>query len=236
MHTGQTTRATVATTVVVACALGGYALAQSVTGGFNRYWGSNYAPLDESSSPTKQSRDSVLDATAVAEAARRGHPAPEDARARLVYWNQIAIDASGVDHTPVAAGETRVFGEQLGPGRASRALAIVHVAIFDAVNAITKEWQGYADVPQAPAVASIDAAIAQAAHDALVGVFPSQSPRFDVALAEDLEQIPERGKPSGVRIGAQAAAAILSLRADDGSSHVEPRVGIEFTTSNEPGR
>ena len=51
-------------------------------------------------------------------------------------WNEIAIDASGLDHTPVAPGENRVFGEQFGPGRASRAMAIVHIAIFDAVNAI----------------------------------------------------------------------------------------------------
>ena len=41
------------------------------------------------------------------------------------HWNEIAIDASGLDHTPVAPGETRVFGEQLGPGRASRAMAVV---------------------------------------------------------------------------------------------------------------
>ena len=33
----------------------------------------------------------------------------------LRHWNQIAIDASGLDHTPLAPGETRVFGEQLGP-------------------------------------------------------------------------------------------------------------------------
>jgi hypothetical protein len=52
-----------------------------------------------------------------------------------VHWNRIAIDTSGVNHTPVAPGEPRVFGEQLGPGRASRAMAIVHIAIFDAVNA-----------------------------------------------------------------------------------------------------
>ena len=56
--------------------------------------------------------------------------------ARLKDWNRIAIDASGLDHTPVAPGETRTFGEQLGPGRASRAMAIVHIAIFDSVNAI----------------------------------------------------------------------------------------------------
>jgi hypothetical protein len=56
-------------------------------------------------------------------------------------WNQIAIDASGLDHTPVAPGEDRVFGEQVGPGRASRAMAIVHIAIFDAVNAIVGGYQ-----------------------------------------------------------------------------------------------
>jgi len=38
-------------------------------------------------------------------------------------WNQIAIDASGLDHTPVAPGENRIFHEQVGPGRASRAMA-----------------------------------------------------------------------------------------------------------------
>ena len=46
------------------------------------------------------------------------------------HWNQIAVDASGFDHTPVAPGENRVFGEQLGPGRAARAMAIVHLAVF----------------------------------------------------------------------------------------------------------
>ena len=51
------------------------------------------------------------------------------------HWNHIAIDASGLDHTPVSAGESRVFGEELGPGRSSRAMAIVHIAVFDAVNA-----------------------------------------------------------------------------------------------------
>ena len=39
-------------------------------------------------------------------------------------WNAIAMDASGLDHTPVMTGEHRVFGENLGPGRSSRAMAI----------------------------------------------------------------------------------------------------------------
>src|SRR5438105_7283196 len=69
------------------------------------------------------------------QSATRGH-GPRAGLDSLHRWNQIAIDATGLDHTPVAVGETRVFGEQLGPARASRAMAIIHIAIFDAVNAI----------------------------------------------------------------------------------------------------
>src|SRR5437899_5662243 len=54
----------------------------------------------------------------------------------LHRWNLIAINASGLDHTPVAPGENRVFGEQFGPGGASRAMAIVHIAMFDTLDAV----------------------------------------------------------------------------------------------------
>src|SRR5204863_6915055 len=65
------------------------------------------------------------------------------------HWNQVAIDTSGIDHTPVAASETRSFGEQLGPGRASRAMAIVHVAVFEAVNAIAAAYPSRVGLPRA---------------------------------------------------------------------------------------
>src|SRR6266436_9674982 len=61
-------------------------------------------------------------------------------------WNQIAINASGLDHTPPATGENRIWKQQLGPGRASRAMAIVHIAMFDAVNAVVGEYQSYTGV------------------------------------------------------------------------------------------
>src|SRR5712692_1739949 len=70
-------------------------------------------------------------------------------------WNGIAIDASGLDHTPVAPGEHRVFGEQLGPTRASRAMAIAHIAMFDAINAIVGGYQSYTGIHPAPC-ASMD--------------------------------------------------------------------------------
>src|SRR5687768_3244133 len=90
------------------------------------------------------------------------------------YWNQIACNASGLDHTPVAPGEVRVFGEQLGPCRASRAMAIVHIAMFDAMNAVVGGYQGYTGLRAAPRNTSAKAAVAQAAHDTLVALYPSQ--------------------------------------------------------------
>ena len=92
------------------------------------------AELTRSPSDLYGPRTAASSAAAVLPAAERRSSSTADT---FRYWNQIAIDASGVDHTPVAAGETRVFGEQLGPGRAARAMAIVHIAMFDAVNAIT---------------------------------------------------------------------------------------------------
>ena len=157
---------------------------------------------------------------------------------RLRFWNQVAVDASGVDHTPLRAGETRVFGEQLGPGRSSRAIAIVHIAMFDAVNAIVGGYKGYTALPRARRDISIDAAIAAAAHDTLVAVFPSQAPRLDEIYAADLADIRSLSsshRAAGIELGQKAAAAILALRAKDGSQHGEPRIGIDYFPAPEAG-
>jgi len=159
---------------------------------------------------------------------------------RLIHWNSIAIDASGLDHTPVQPGEPRVFGEQLGPGRAARAMAIVHIAIFDAVNAIEGGYASYTGIPRAQANTSIDSAIAQAAHDTLVVMFPSQRAAFDQELTEDLGDIPNgQAKVRGIALGHQAAEAILDMRSNDGSAHAEPVLvqnGGDWVTSNQPGK
>jgi len=152
-------------------------------------------------------------------------------------WNQIAIDASGLDHTPVAPGEDRAFGEQLGPGRSSRAMAIVHIAIFDTVNAVAGEYESYTGVRAPSGALSMQAAISQAAHDALAALFPSQAASFEAWLAEDLGEIKnKKAKTNGIDLGKRAAAAILALRANDGSAKPEPRMGIEHITSDLPGR
>src|SRR6201982_1484072 len=85
----------------------------------------------------------------------------------LHRWNVIAINATGLDHTPVAPGENRVFGEQLGPGRSSRAMAMVHIAMFDALDAVVGGFASYTGTHVAPAPISVDAAISQAARDTL---------------------------------------------------------------------
>src|SRR5438874_3340326 len=170
------------------------------------------------------------------QSAPRGH-GPRAGLDSLHRWNQMAIEATALAHTPVAGGETRVFGEQLGPARASRAMAIIHIAIFDAVNAIGGDsYASYTCIKGNAGSASMDAAISQAAHDTLVALFPSQKLTFDGYLAEDLLRITSKPeKASGVDLGRRAAAAVLASRVGDGSETPEPHVGVEYLTSNLAG-
>jgi hypothetical protein len=108
--------------------------------------------------------------------------APKNALDSIHRWNAIAVNASGLDHTPVAPGEVRTFGEQLGPGRASRAMAIVHIAIFDSVNAVLGGYQSYTGIQSVKPPVSLNAAVAQSAHDTLAALYPSQKSAFDSLL------------------------------------------------------
>jgi len=158
--------------------------------------------------------------------------APQSA---LAHWNIIAVDASGLDHTPLAPAEQRVFGEQFGPTRASRAMAIVHIAMFEAVNAVSPRYKSYVGLAPMPR-ASMEAAMAQAARDTLAALYPSQAATFDQHLADELGTIRARvPREAGVELGHRAAAAILALRAGDGSDVAEPRLDVNFFTGSGPG-
>lgn len=149
----------------------------------------------------------------------------------VVRWNKIAVDTSGLDHSPVQPGETRTFGHQLGPTRSSRAMAIVHIAIFEAVNAVNGGYVSYLDTPPAAPTTSLKAAIAQAAHDTLVALFPSHAPRLDALLADDLSHVLDGApKTAGITLGQQVAAAILAKRVGDHSDDSVP-----YVFSNDPG-
>src|ERR1044072_4693009 len=158
----------------------------------------------------------------------------------LLRWNHIAIDASGLDHTPVAVGENRVFGEQLGPCRAARAMAIVHIAMFDTINAVVGKYTSYTDVRRPMGPISLQAAVSQAAHDTLVALFPSQTAAFAARPAEDLADCKSRGaKRRSTNLGKHAAAAILELRVGDGSEHPESFLGTnenDYATSDLAGQ
>src|SRR4029453_16519428 len=149
----------------------------------------------------------------------------------------IAIDASGLDHTPPAPGENRAFREQLGPGRASRAMAIVHIAMFDTINAVVGEYQSYTGVRAPIGPLSLEAAISQAAHDTLVALFPAQAASFDASLTEDLSAVKNKNaKANGIELGKRAAAAILALKANDGSKIPNILMGMGYIASDLPGK
>ncbi|HUN82474.1 MAG TPA: vanadium-dependent haloperoxidase [Phycisphaerae bacterium] len=150
----------------------------------------------------------------------------------VTRWNQIAVDASGLDHTPPKVGEDRVWGQALGPGRAARAMAMAHIAIFEAVNSIAGTYESYLGTSPAPANTSMKIAIAQAAHDTLVSVYSGQTIALDGKLQEDLDSVADgTAKQNGVDLGHQIAAAIVARRAGDGSTLADP-----YTFSNLPGK
>src|SRR4051812_12411223 len=95
----------------------------------------------------------------------------------ILYWNEVALEANRVSHTN---GEK----EQTGPTLSSRALAIVHLAMYDAFAGVSGNPPNLPFyLPGLPAPkpgASIDAAVAAAAHATLSRLFPSQKPFFDL--------------------------------------------------------
>lgn len=145
------------------------------------------------------------------------------------HWNHVAIDSSGFDHSAAGAKEN------LGPTRASRAMAIVHIAMFDGANAASGlKYRPYLLQESQPG-ASVEAAIAQAAHDSLVSLFPAQRANFDQQLTEDLALIPEgEAKQVGAELGAKAAQLIVADRAHDGSDAATQNQSYAF--SQEPGK
>ena len=117
----------------------------------------------------------------------------------------------------------RVLGQTLEiPGAhpptviAVRSFAMMHLAMFDAVNSIDGRYAPYlTDVPGTKH-ASIEAAAAQAARDVLVGLYPNQQAIFDAELADSLVGIPSNRARQGIRVGRLVAAQMLANRANDG--------------------
>lgn len=123
----------------------------------------------------------------------------------VLDWNATLLEAIRVDRTvpPVAA----------------RALAMVHVAMYDAVNAIDRQHEPYAVDVRAPRGTSAEAAAAQAAYRVATTLFPDQTPLFEAALKETLAAVRTgSSRAAGVRLGNRVGRTILDLRVDDGAS------------------
>lgn len=132
--------------------------------------------------------------------------APATAPADVVLdWNEVVLDAIRTDRTP--------------PPRATRALAMTHVAVFEAVNAVLGGYGTYHEVGDAPDGASPEAAAAAAAHRVLGALYPAQQASFDAALAASLAAIPDGpAETTGREWGVTCADAILELRRADHSA------------------
>jgi hypothetical protein len=105
-------------------------------------------------------------------------------------------------------------------------LAMMHVAIYDAVNAIDGRYSVYAIHPQSETSgASAEAAAAAAGYFLLSALFPSQQTLLDAAYAASLASVPDgAGETKGVALGKEVAAGIVALRADDGRTDIVPYV------------
>ncbi|MFW7381543.1 MAG: chloroperoxidase [Oligoflexus sp.] len=128
----------------------------------------------------------------------------------ILEWNAIALEADVTSHTMER-------GDQLGPTRASRALAIVHLAMYDAYNAIEPVGEPYLFV-KAPANANTDVAASVAAYVTLRYLYPSQSRTLDQAIRKTLLRYPYTAvEYNSILFGKYVGLRMLWNRFRDGS-------------------
>jgi hypothetical protein len=133
---------------------------------------------------------------------------------------QVPLRADAVTDWNIKAGEL-VTEAKLGPPGATRVLAVMHTALFEATNAITQRYPVGLRL-DAPRGASIEAAVAAASRVSLLQLLPAQRAAIEAAYAATIGKVPEGpAKTDGVAVGNKAAAAVLALRADDGGSTAE---------------
>jgi membrane-associated phospholipid phosphatase len=122
----------------------------------------------------------------------------------VLEWNQVFLDT--------------FKAERILPLYFARDAAIVHAAIYDAVNDVDRSYTPFFADVKAPRGASLEAAAAQAAHDTMVALFPAHQATFDATLAADLAGIPPGRARLGTAVGQAVAQQILAWRSTDGST------------------
>lgn len=132
-------------------------------------------------------------------------------------WNASALDAIRANNTP--------------PPAASRQLAMLHAAIFDAVNGIHPRYQQYLVAPAVRPYASPEAAAIAAAHDVLAALHVNRAALFAAQRDAALQALPDNlRKTAGVAWGASVARQILAARANDGAT-----ASVSYPGSTTPG-
>lgn len=139
---------------------------------------------------------------------------------QVVLWNKTLLV---IVRTP---------GAQPATVHSTRSFAILHAAIYDAVNAIDAAHEPYlVRLTGISPDASQDAAAASAAHEVLVALYPKFQATLDAQLQQSLAAIPDgSAKAEGITVGQTVADAILALRSNDGSNAAP----IPFVFANPP--
>jgi hypothetical protein len=123
----------------------------------------------------------------------------------VLQWNRVLME------TVLTPGQHPATIMQV------RSYAMMHAAIFDAVNAVDGSHTPYlTDVPGSQN-ASIEAAAAQAAHDVLAALYPTRVAVFDAVLATSLQGIDEYRAQQGIRVGQIVAERMLAADFQFGS-------------------
>ena len=145
--------------------------------------------------------------------------ARRNAIALSIFLASTAIAADVVTDANAKAGDFIAAAKLAHNGANYRAAAIVQVAVFEAVNAVTGRFpNARLKLDPAPS-ASIDAAVLSATRSALVALTPSQQAQVEAWYAEALAAVLESpAKAAGVALGGKAAAGVLALCAGDGSN------------------
>jgi len=120
---------------------------------------------------------------------------------------------------PATADVVTQWNQQVftsGGAQIQRTLAMVHLAMFDALNATRPRYQPYLQLPAPPAGTVGEAAAASAAYGVLVRLFPAQAAALAAQLATSLAGIPNSaGKTAGVQYGDLVAQAMYNARLND---------------------
>jgi hypothetical protein len=121
-----------------------------------------------------------------------------------------------------AKADALAVEKQMSNAPNARGQAMLHIAMFEAVNAIDRRYASYKLNLTADRAASREAAAAAAAYDVLLALHPDKKADLDAALAGSLAGMAEdEAKAKGVELGKRAAAGIIALRANDGSNTPE---------------